>query len=90
MRSGRKIILAIIMFIVIAVAGYALYVWYKPARDVSKEEGIQVTAVAIFDSFATNEQSANLRYLNKAIEVTGKVTEVKKNQSGATVVYLQS
>ena len=73
-----------------AGAGYAYYMWNKPARDVTKERGIEITAVAIFDSFSNNEQSANLQYLNKAIEVTGRVANVKKNQAGETVVYLQS
>jgi hypothetical protein len=90
MRKGRKSILALILFIIIAVTSYALYIWYKPARNVAKEKGIQITAVAIFDSFSNNEQSANRHYLNKAIEVTGKVANVKKNQAGQTVVYLQA
>jgi hypothetical protein len=57
---------------------------------VAKEKGIQITAVAIFDSFSNNEQSANTQFLNKAIEVTGTVSDVKKNQAGNTVVYLKS
>ena len=82
----------LIIIVVIAVAGlsYAYYLWNKPARDVAGEEGIRITAEAIFDSFTHNEQAANASFLNKAIEVTGKVTDVKKNQAGATVVYLQS
>jgi hypothetical protein len=90
MRSRKKIFLAIILFIILSGAGYAYYLWNKPARNVAKEKGIQITAVAIFDSFTNNEQSANARYLNKAIEVTGTVTAIKKNQAGETVVYLQS
>ncbi|MEO8713043.1 MAG: hypothetical protein ABI405_13010, partial [Parafilimonas sp.] len=69
---------------------YAYYVWNKPARDVAEETGIKITAVAIFDSFSYNENAANTLFINKAIEVTGKVSEVKKNQAGQTVVYLQS
>lgn len=90
MQSRKKIIFLLILLIFIAGFIYAYYVWNKPARDVTKEEAIQITAVAIFDSFSTNEQSANAHYLNKAIEVSGKVADVKTNQSGETVVYLQS
>ena len=88
--SWKKKLLPAIIIIVIAGVAYAFYIWNEPARDVTKENGIRITAVALFDSFTNNEQSANLHYLNKAIEVTGKVTEVKKNQAGETVVYLQS
>ena len=90
MRNKRKFIFIIITIIVLAGLGYAYYIWNKPARDVAKEQGIQITAVAIFDSFSNNEQSANMQYLNKAIEVTGKVSDIKKNQAGETVVHLQS
>ena len=86
----RKIIFLSILLIAVAGFGYAYYIWNKPARDVSNEEGIKITSVAIYDSFSTNEQSANAHYLNKAIEVTGKVNDVKKNQAGETVVYLES
>lgn len=86
----KKIVLIIVALIILAGLCYAYYVWNKPARDVSKEKGIHITAVAIFDSFSNNEQSANSHYLNKAIEVTGTVSNVKKNQAGETVVYLQS
>ena len=69
---------------------YAWYIWNKPARDVTNEEGIQISAVAIFDSFSNNEQAAKASFLNKAIEVTGTVSSVKKNQAGETVLYLKS
>ena len=42
------------------------------------------------DSFSNNEEAANASFLNKAIEVTGTVSNVKKNQAGETVVYLKS
>ena len=89
MKTWKKILAALIVIIVVAFC-YAYYVWNKPARDVTKEQGIRITAVAIFDSFTDNEPAANAAFLNKAIEVTGKVADVKKNQAGETVVYLQS
>src|ERR1044072_7096171 len=90
MQSRKKIVLTIILFIVIAGIGYAFYIWNKPQRNVANEKGIQITAVAIFDSFSNNEQAANASFLNKAVEVTGTVSDIKKNQAGETVVYLKS
>ncbi|MEP6682527.1 MAG: hypothetical protein ABJA35_04670 [Parafilimonas sp.] len=90
MRKKGKTIFTVIIFIVLVCLCYAYYIWNKPARDVTEEQGISITAVAIFDSFSSNEQSANAHFLNKAIQVTGKVADVKKNQAGQTVVYLQS
>ena len=90
MRNRKSIILTILAAIILAVAGYAYYIWNKPARDVADEKGIQITSIAIFDSFSNNENSADSQFLNKAIEVTGTVSDVKKNQAGKTVVYLKS
>ncbi len=90
MQRGKKNFLIILVFIVLIGVSYAYYIWNKPARNVAKETGIKITAVAIFDSFSYNENNANALFLNKAIEVTGKVSAVKKNQAGQTVVYLQS
>ncbi len=90
MQRWKRVVLWIIVIVVLSGFGYAYYIWNKPARDVSKEKGIKITAVAIFDSFANNEQAANISFLNKTVEVTGTVTNVKTNQAGNTVVYLKS
>lgn len=78
---------------VIGVAGFYGAKWYlrnKPDRDVTKENGIEVTAQQIFDEFATNEAEANKKYLNKAVQVTGEVAEARKNQDNKTVVVLKT
>lgn len=90
MKSVKKKILFAILALFICGAIYGVYVWNKPHRDVTAEKGIEITAAAIFDSFSNNETRANALYLNKAIQVTGVVTEVKKNQDGMAVVYLKS
>ena len=90
MKRWKKVTLVIVLLIITGGLAYAYYVWNKPQRDVSDEKGIVITAPAIFDSFVNNEAAANKAFLNKAIEVTGTVTGVKKNQAGKTVVYLQS
>jgi putative nucleic acid binding protein len=90
MRKYRKIVFGIVALIAFIAFACAFYIWNKPARDVTNESAIKVSAVAIFDSFNNNESSANNLFLNKAIEVTGVVNAVKKNQAGQTVVYLKS
>jgi putative nucleic acid binding protein len=90
MQRWKRLVLGIIVIIILSGFGYAYYIWNKPSRDVSTETGIKITSVALFDSFSNNEQAANTSFLNKAVEVTGKVNNVKTNQAGSTVVYLQS
>lgn len=89
MKSGRKI-LVVVTLLLLAGFTYALYVWNKPHRDVSDEQAISTTATAIFDSFSVNTNRANQLFLNKAIEVTGEVSEFKTNQAGQAVVYLKT
>jgi len=86
----KRTILIIVLLVLLAAIGYGVYMWNKPRRDVKDEQGIEITAAAIFDSFTNNETKANQLYLNKAIQVTGMVEEVKKNESGQTVVYLKT
>jgi len=90
MKRRGKIILGIIALIFLAAVGYGVYVWNEPPRDVTNEKSIEITAAAIFDSFTQNETRANELYLNKAIQVTGEITDLKKNQAGQVVVYLKS
>lgn len=90
MKSRRSKILFIITILLMSGISYALYVWNKPHRDVKDEKGILVSASAIFDSFTVNETRANELYLNKAILVSGDISEVKKNQDGQAVVYLKT
>ncbi len=50
------------------------------ARDLEKETSdFSVSAIAIFGEFTTNSETATTKYLNKAVEITGKVTNVTQN-----------
>lgn len=70
------------------IAGLLMVFWIfnKPHRDVAKEKGIALSAQQVYDAFRTNEASANSKYLDKAIELTGTVADVSTNQEGQKVV----
>lgn len=70
------------------VVGYRM--WNKPHREVESEKGIEITAVELVKEYAGNEGTANAKYLDKTIQVTGEVTEIKTNQEGNTTVTLKS
>jgi hypothetical protein len=90
MSKTLKIVLALLIVGVAIFYGTKWYLRSKPARDVSKEQGIEVSAQQIFDEFQNNEAAANKKYLNNAIQVTGEVAEAKKNQDSKTVVVLKT
>lgn len=84
-----KWVLAALLFMIIA--GAAFYYYYnKPRREIDSESAISVTAYELFRDFETNEPEANLKYLDKVVEVSGLVGEISSNQQGKTIVVLES
>ena len=80
------------VFILVLIAG-GIAVWFylnKPNRTVANEKGIEITAIQLVKDYQTNEAEANAKYLDKAIEVTGTVSQVDKNQEGKTTVMISS
>ncbi|MFL9482035.1 OB-fold protein [Chitinophagaceae bacterium LWZ2-11] len=89
----KKAILAALILILLVIVGVWFFIFYKPShfkRDVADEKGIQVTASAIVQDYMSNETAANAKYNNKAVEVSGDVVEVKKNEDGKSTVTLRS
>jgi len=85
-----KKILLILLVIVLAGAGIGIYQWNKPHKTVDSEKGIPVQAKLLFSEFSSNEQAANKKYLNKALEVTGEVATVDQNQDKQKYIVLKT
>jgi len=86
MKKWTKPVLFIGGIIAIAGASFAVYVFNKPHRDVTNEKAVQLTAEKIYAEFKINEEAANKKYLDKAIQLSGEVSNVTTNQDGQTVV----
>lgn len=74
----------------LAGAAVAYLMWNKPQRDVASEEGLTITAAQLVKEYQENESAANTKFLDKAVEVSGTVTEVSQDQEGKTTVMLAS
>ena len=90
MNKRIKTILLVLLILIVGGAAAAYFMWNKPKRNVASEKGIEVTAAQLVKDYQTNEQEANKKYLDKAIQVTGSVGEVKANQDGKTTITLTS
>jgi preprotein translocase subunit YajC len=90
MKNGVKITGIIILILIVAGSVVAYFMWNRPQRNVENEKGIQVTAAQLVKEYQANEAEANKKYLDKAIQVTGSVTEVKNNQDGNSTISLAS
>ena len=71
----KKIIFFFFLLILIAI-GVFLYT-YREHRDIANEEGSYTIATSeLFTEFQINESSANAKYLDKTIEVTGNLSSI--------------
>jgi len=88
-RSKRTIFLiAALCIVVLIFVAYKMYT--KPHRSVERERGIEMTASQLFDAFAQNEALANVEYLDKVMEVTGKVSEIGVNLDKKPIIMLET
>jgi hypothetical protein len=86
-----KKIALVTLVLLLAVAAYVwFFVWNKPQTNIAGANALKTEAVTLFNEYSTNEQAANTKYLEKVLEVSGKVTSVTKNAEGLAVVLLQS
>ena len=82
----------ILIFLVLALIA-AVAVWKYTFKDsesnvASHKTEVTIDAPKLLQAFETNEDSANLKYRNKVILVTGSVGSVSKDSLGYTV-YLK-
>lgn len=87
---------AIIWLLVVVLLGFGImkgYVYYlnnKPHRDVKNEQGIGITADSLYKAYSTNETLADSLYTNKAIQVSGEVLKVSKDDNNQISVELKT
>jgi flagellar basal body-associated protein FliL len=88
MKRSLKWILIVVVILAVAggVVGYRMY--NKAPEKVEDAKGTAVSANELTQAYTQDEAAANQKYLNKALEVSGTVTEVNKNQDGQTVVTI--
>ncbi len=71
----NKIVLIVVL---LGIIGFGIYSYlYKDHRDISSEVGsYSVTAISLFDEFKKDETQSNQKYLDKTIEIYGKISSV--------------
>lgn len=85
----KKIFIGLLILVAIGGATY-YYVMHKPHKSVADETAISISAQELFTAFSSNEQSANSKYLNKALEVSGVVLSIDENQDKQPYIMLQT
>ena len=85
----KKILVTILILILIGVAT-GVYLWNKPHKKVENAKGISILATELSKEYTANEKAADSKFLNKAIEVSGTISEVDKNQDGGLMIVLRT
>lgn len=85
-----KKLLIIVLLLAAAGGGVYYFVMNKPHKDVTDEKAIALTAPQLFAEYTANEQAANGKYLNKALEVSGTIATIDQNQDKQQFLVLQT
>jgi len=85
----KKILIGLIL--VGLVTSGVIYVMYnKPHRDPATEKSISVSSMELFRSFEEDEALANKLYLDKVLEISGKISEITANQDMTPIIVLET
>jgi len=85
MRKKYRIIIALGIFF-IACAGWGLYLYNMPHRNVAGiRPTVQIDAAALCDEYRRDEAAADKRFVGKVMEVRGMVVESQLTGNRANV-----
>lgn len=75
-KKGFIIVLTVLVIVIAGVLFYNNYL-YKDARNISSEDAaFVIPAGQLVSEYTGNQQKADSSYLNKTLEIKGKVTQV--------------
>jgi hypothetical protein len=90
MKRVKKILLGVLI-VAVAGAAYGFYLFNKKPADVrTLTPKFELTAAILVSEYSDNETAANAKYLDKVIEVKGKVADIKIEPGGQATVFLDS
>ena len=80
-----------IMFLALIGGTFGFYMYNKPHQNMTKATAeMQLSANQLFIDYENDEAKANGRYLDKIMEISGKVKEVTTDENGMTSLTLES
>lgn len=85
----KKILIAVVV-IALGVGVFVMIQLNKPHKKVEDAHSVALSATELGKQYGADEKASDAKYLNKAIEVTGTVSEVDKNQDGGYMIVLKT
>jgi flagellar basal body-associated protein FliL len=90
MNSKLRKIILVVLLVMAAGGAVGYFLWNKPHKDVFSANSIQSTAATLYQSFIKDSAAANVKYIDKVVEVSGIVKTISVNQQQQKVVSLQT
>lgn len=86
--------LVLVVLLIVVIAGIGAFIGYRmwnkpPAQVEDVETASKTTATELGKAYAANETEANKQYQNKAVEITGTISDISKNQDGYVLLVLK-
>ena len=79
MSKIKKIIILVFVLVIGGYFGYK-YIMTVGERNIESEKSaFVVTSMTVFNEFSENSELATSKYLNKAVEISGKITSISPN-----------
>jgi hypothetical protein len=89
MKTYVKIALFLVTFIALSAILAALYFYNLKHTDMAKAKpDFVITASLLQKAFAVDETAASARYINKIVEVTGKIASIKPAENNVLNISL--
>jgi len=91
MRTSVKIALITVFFLGLAGILFGIYMFnLKPADLTKARADFQITATDLQKAFEEDENAANARFLQKIVEVTGRVGTIKPVEGQSVNITLET
>ncbi|MCB0515937.1 MAG: hypothetical protein R2798_03915 [Chitinophagales bacterium] len=86
-----KKILGILLLLLVIGGGVAYFMYNKPHTNTATAKAdFQLNAGDLFNAFQADENASNAKYLDKVIQVKGKVQNQKLEDNGVYTIYLET
>lgn len=86
----QKKILFGAIFSVFLISALGFYMYNKPHENIQRATAdFELSAIELFSIFETDEASANEKFLDKLIQVNGRIQDIKVDEEGQTIISLE-
>lgn len=83
----KKILILTVIIAILVVGGVGFYLFTKKVGGLEKVKAdYTVTATLLYNAFETQEEEANLKYLDKILLVKGKVEKVEVDKEYSSII----